>query len=193
MARARSASGSIRTRSRSVSQVRFDVFVGRTAYEVVQVASVLYPWAAPVVRTITIRTLRENALVFRADSGWVATGPGLYRYPPIDPCSAAAAGGLDADRDASRCGCVARSTCAESAKRAALSSGRCSEKIELLEVRFDADMQIEGVVSGQIPRNGPRAEHRSGRLRATLAEGPSAGAAATSPPSWLTKGRWAGP
>ena len=41
----------------AVSQARFDVLVGRTAYEVVQVRSILYPYAVRVVRTITIDSL----------------------------------------------------------------------------------------------------------------------------------------
>ena len=67
----------------TTSQVRFDVVVGRTAYEVVQVASVLYPWAVRVVRTITLERRKEGA-VFRFDSGWVAKSPGLYDYPDPD-------------------------------------------------------------------------------------------------------------
>ena len=135
----------------SVSQVRFDVFVGRTAYEVVQVASVLYPFAAPVVRTITFER-RKNALVFRADSGWVATGPGIYRYPPNDPAILPApppewtpiethpgvVGGAFNVRRIRETGRVVERVIG-------------TETIELLEVRFDADIKIEGVVTGQIP------------------------------------------
>ncbi len=134
----------------TLSQVRFDVFVGRTAYEVVQIASVLYPWAVPVVRTITFER-RKPGLVFRADSGWVATGPGIYRYPPNDPAilpppppewtpiethPGVVRGAFNVRR--------IRET------------GRVVERvigmetIELLEVRLDADMHIDGVVTGQI-------------------------------------------
>ena len=175
----------------SVSQVRFDVFVGRTAYEVVQVASILYPWAAPLVRTITFER-RKNALVFRADSGWVATGPGIYRYPDNDPeilpgpppewapieTHPGVVGGAFNVRRIRETGRVVERLIG-------------TEKIELLEVRFDADIKIEGVVTGQIQGTDLVPEHRSGRLRATLAEGPSAGPDSTSPESWLTKGRWA--
>ena len=132
-----------------ISQVRFDVFVARTAYEVVQVASVLYPWAVPVVRTITIERKRE-AIVTRADSGWVATGPGVYRYPANDPAAdppppewspiethPGVVKGAFNVRRIRETGRVVERTIG-------------TEKIELLEVRFDADMQIEGVVSGQM-------------------------------------------
>src|SRR5262249_6222499 len=37
-----------------ISKVRFDVITGRTAREIVQIRSVLYPYAVRVVRTITI-------------------------------------------------------------------------------------------------------------------------------------------
>jgi hypothetical protein len=125
-----------------ISQVRFDVFVGRTAYEVVQVASVLYPWAVPVVRTVTFER-RKGGLVFRADSGWVATGPGLYRYPPVNPTATPIETHPGVVRGAFNV-------------RAIRETGRVVERvisgetIELLEVRFDTDMQIEGVVAGQI-------------------------------------------
>lgn len=131
-----------------ISQVRFDVFVGRTAYEVVQVASILYPWAVPVVRTITFERRREG-LVFRADSGWVATGPGLYRYlannptatppsdwSPIETHPGVVRGAFNVRRIRETGRVVERTI--------------DGEQVELLEVRFDADMQIEGVISGQI-------------------------------------------
>lgn len=65
-----------------VSQARFDVLVGRTAYEVVQVRSVLFPYAVAVVRTITIQR-RNNAIVTRSDSGWQALGDGVYAFPEL--------------------------------------------------------------------------------------------------------------
>jgi hypothetical protein len=61
------------------SQARFDVFKGRTAHEVIQVKSVLYPWAVRVVRTITIFRV-GSGYVYRHDSGWQAETPGLYDY-----------------------------------------------------------------------------------------------------------------
>lgn len=54
-----------------VSQAKFDVLVGRTAHEVVQVRSVMYTEAGcvHVVRTITL-VRSPNGYVFRSDSGW---------------------------------------------------------------------------------------------------------------------------
>ncbi|MGZ8554600.1 MAG: hypothetical protein ACXWV8_14405, partial [Chitinophagaceae bacterium] len=61
------------------SQARFDVFKGRTAHEVIQVKSIIYPWAIRVVRTITIyRT--GSAYTFRHDSGWIAESDGVYDF-----------------------------------------------------------------------------------------------------------------
>jgi hypothetical protein len=131
-----------------ISQVRFDVFVGRTAYEVVQVASVLYPWAVPVVRTITLERRREG-LVCRADSGWVATGHGLYRYPPVNPTATPPAewSPIETHPGVVR-GAFNVRRIRETGRVVERAIG--GETIELLEVRFDADMQIEGVVKGQI-------------------------------------------
>ena len=93
----------------------------------------------------------------RADSGWVATGPGVYRYPPNDPAilpppppewtpietHPGIVGGAFNVRRIRETGRVVERVIG-------------TETIELLEVRFDADMQIEGVVTGQIHGNGPR-------------------------------------
>jgi hypothetical protein len=70
----------------ATSQARFDVFVGRTGHEVIQVRSLLYPWGIRVVRTITIfRTSSAN--VFRFDTGWQAESDGVYdfRYNVYNP------------------------------------------------------------------------------------------------------------
>jgi len=64
----------------AVSQARFDVLVGRTSYEVIQVRSVLYPYAVRVVRTITIFRKNTGGVV-RKDSGWQAVSDGEYQFP----------------------------------------------------------------------------------------------------------------
>jgi hypothetical protein len=63
----------------ATSEVRFDVTVGRTSYEVVQVKSIVYPWGFHVVRTITMQRTGGGG-VFRRDSGWVATSDGIYDF-----------------------------------------------------------------------------------------------------------------
>ncbi len=61
------------------SQARFDVMLGRTGHEVIQVKSILYPWGIRVVRTITVfRT--GSGFVFRTDSGWKAESDGLFDF-----------------------------------------------------------------------------------------------------------------
>jgi hypothetical protein len=63
-----------------ISKARFDVITGRTAREIVQIRTVLYPYAVRVVRTITIE--RQNGgSVIRRDSGWQAASDGTYLYP----------------------------------------------------------------------------------------------------------------
>jgi hypothetical protein len=64
------------------SQAMFDVWRGRTAHEVIQVKSVLYPWAIRVVRTITIYRA-STGFEWRIDSGWKAESDGIYDFRPI--------------------------------------------------------------------------------------------------------------
>jgi hypothetical protein len=61
------------------SQAMFDVWRGRTAHEVIQVKSVLYPWGIRVVRTITIYR-GSNSFEWRIDSGWKAESNGIYDF-----------------------------------------------------------------------------------------------------------------
>jgi hypothetical protein len=56
----------------STSQTRFDIVTGRTAYEVIQVKTIMYPFAIHMVLTITL---------FRVGSGYV------YRVASMDPVS----------------------------------------------------------------------------------------------------------
>lgn len=69
----------------AASKAYFDVFSGRTAQEVIQVRSLLYPWGVRVVRTITL-TRASDAYVFRFDTGWQAETEGIYdfRYKVFD-------------------------------------------------------------------------------------------------------------
>jgi hypothetical protein len=64
----------------AVSQIRFDVIVGRLCYEVVQIVSVIYPWGIRVVRTITFERL-AGGQVLRSDSGWQPTSDGRMDLP----------------------------------------------------------------------------------------------------------------
>ncbi len=68
------------------SQAYFNVFTGRTSYEVVQVKSKLYCCGADVVRTITLFRL-ANGYVARIDSGWESRSDGKYNFiePDVSP------------------------------------------------------------------------------------------------------------
>jgi len=62
-----------------IAQVKFDVMRGRLAHEVVQAVSMVYPYGICVVRTITFYR-RNNAIVYREDSGWVAKSDGIFDF-----------------------------------------------------------------------------------------------------------------
>jgi len=65
----------------AIIKVQFETSIGRTAYEVIKAASVIYPYCVRVVRTITIQ--RQNAgWVKRTDSGWQAASQGQFQFPP---------------------------------------------------------------------------------------------------------------
>ena len=61
------------------SQAKFDVFVGRTSHEVIQVRSIIYPWAIRVVRTIIIFRV-GSGYVYRVDTGWKAESDGKFDF-----------------------------------------------------------------------------------------------------------------
>ena len=61
------------------SQAKFDVFVGRCSHEIIQVKSILYPWAIKVVRTITLFRV-NTGYVYRFDSGWRAESDGKFDF-----------------------------------------------------------------------------------------------------------------
>jgi hypothetical protein len=63
-----------------VVKVQFEVFVGRTAYDVIQIRSLIYPWAIRVVRTITIERTNLGGMI-RHDSGWQAVSDGDFQFP----------------------------------------------------------------------------------------------------------------
>ena len=63
-----------------VLKAHFHVLIGRTSHEIIEVQSIIYPWAIKVVRTITID--REGSgSVMRYDSGWQPASDGLFQYP----------------------------------------------------------------------------------------------------------------
>ena len=52
---------------------------GRTGHEVIQVRSVVYPWAIRVVRTIILYR-SGSGYVYRVDTGWKAESDGRFDY-----------------------------------------------------------------------------------------------------------------
>lgn len=126
-------------KSVGVSQVRFDAVTGRTAHEVVQVKSILYPWGVAVVRTITIERRKEGVVV-RRDSGWMAASDGEFVYPSqgaIDTLHAhpGAVPGVYAVRRIRETGRVYEATVG-------------GVDLKMAEIRFDADVAIDDVVAG---------------------------------------------
>ena len=116
-----------------VTQVKFEAVVGRTSKEVVQVRSRLYPWAAIVVRIITM-SRTGSAGVFRRDSGWQAASDGDYNLP-----------GCIVHR-----GVAPRLTNIRRIRDTTNTYERVygGELVKLVGVLFDADVEVEGVTLG---------------------------------------------
>jgi hypothetical protein len=120
----------------AISEVRFDVLVGRTGVEIIQARSILYPYAVRVIRTI--KMLRDNAgRVQRTDSGWQAVTDGRYRWPRAElhthPGVVLGATRVINIRDTGQGG----------GERWTSSAGT-----ELMAVRFDCHVDLEGLVAG---------------------------------------------
>jgi hypothetical protein len=63
-----------------VSQARFDVLIGRTAFEKVELTTTMFPFGAKFMRALVLQR-RNNAIITRSDSGWQAVGDGVYEFP----------------------------------------------------------------------------------------------------------------
>ena len=113
----------------AVVQVSFKTMVGRSSHEVVQVKSVLYPLGAIVVRTITIDR-QDDSEVNRYDSGWIPATPGLSKAR-ASPIHSGAVTGIQHSRDPRHHANLQR-----------------AGSLEMVGVYFDADIQIDGVLSG---------------------------------------------
>jgi hypothetical protein len=126
------------------SQAFFDVFVGRTAHEVVQVRSLIYPWGIHVVRTITIFRA-SSGYVYRFDSGWQAESDGVYNFRTKNDTSdpyefhPGIVGGVHAVRNIR-----------EDTGLPPFFGADANGDYLLRPVYFDADVGIEGVVSGAV-------------------------------------------
>jgi hypothetical protein len=116
----------------AVSQARFDVLVGRTSLEVIQVRSILYPYGVRVVRTITIQR-KNSGVIVRKDSGWQAASDGDYLFPGV---------GLTTHPGVVR-KIVNVTNIRDTGQFIDLSGG-----VQVAGVRFDGDLQIEHAVKG---------------------------------------------
>lgn len=122
----------------AVSQARFDVLVGRTSHEVIQVRSFLFPYGIKVVRTITIER-KNSAIVARRDSGWQAVSDGVYNFElPGQPPS-----GIETHP-----GVVRRVTKVTHIR----DTGEILtiDGVQLAAVRFDGDLELDGA-DGLVP------------------------------------------
>jgi len=116
----------------SISEVRFDVLVGRTSVEIVQARSILYPYAVRVIRTI--KMLRDNSgRVQRTDSGWQPVSDGRYRWPRPDTRT----------HPGVVLGVTNVANIRDTGQRWTSSGGT-----ELMAVRFDCLVDLDGVVTG---------------------------------------------
>lgn len=61
------------------SQAKFDVWVGRAAHEVIQIKSIIYPWGIHVVRTIILYRA-STGYEYRVDTGWKAESDGKFDF-----------------------------------------------------------------------------------------------------------------
>jgi hypothetical protein len=136
----------------TISKAQFHVMVGRTALEVVQAFSVLYPYAVRVVRTITIERTNGAAIV-RHDSGWQAVSDGFYAFP--EPGLVVHPGIV---RGVTRVGNI-RDT-------GQFYTTKDADAIQLMAVRFDCDVQMENAVAGAGP-NGVLAHDQLGYVQLT--------------------------
>jgi hypothetical protein len=60
-----------------VTRARFDVLVGRTAYELVQIQSVIFPWCVRITETVIFERF-DAGIVVRHDTGWKAVGAAAF-------------------------------------------------------------------------------------------------------------------
>ncbi len=65
------------------AKTQFQVTMGRTALEIIKVASVLHPWGIKVTRSVIVER-RSGGGVIRRDTGWQATSDGLLDYRYVD-------------------------------------------------------------------------------------------------------------
>jgi hypothetical protein len=150
-----------------VSQVKFDVLVGRTAHEVIQIKSILFPWAVPVVRSIVIQR-KNTGIVTRYDSGWVAQGPGEFDFR-----SHTDIGGIRPEGNPYNFhpGMVKGIYNVREIRELPdtmdlLIENKLKQKIRFSGVYFNGDIQIENIIKGGLPKTAtiPQRVHSVGQF-----------------------------
>ena len=117
-----------------ITQVHLDVLIGRTVCELIEVRSVLACCQSRVVRTIVMER-HNSGRVLRLDSGWQAIDDGLFqRYVKVET------GVLRALRNIRRIRILARPLL--------VLNDKTPDRSVWQPVIFDADAQIDDVVSG---------------------------------------------
>ncbi|HTR73418.1 MAG TPA: hypothetical protein VMG80_07460, partial [Solirubrobacteraceae bacterium] len=117
----------------AVSQARFDVLIGRTSHEVVQVRTKLFFYGVDLVRTLTMER-KNTGVVIRRDSGWKAVGDGAFTF--------------SGSAIVTHPGVIRRITNVANVRE----TGQVVtvDGYELATVYFDGDLEIDGVV-GLVP------------------------------------------
>jgi hypothetical protein len=118
-----------------ISKAHFDVLIGRVSREVVQAKSILYPWGVPVVRTITIYRDGGGG-IYREDTGWQASGPGVYAIPGLTFHPGAVLGVFSVRN------------IAELGEHYQVDKGDPNKNVDLIKVQFDADALVLNVKNG---------------------------------------------
>jgi hypothetical protein len=133
-----------------ISKVLLQALVGRAAKEVIQVFSVIFPFAIRVVRTVTIERLNDMTVI-RHDSGWQATSDGRYDFATTYPSVQIHPG-------------VVRGCANVVNIRDVKGADQTVNGIELRGVRFDCSVELDGIETGQ-GRSGVPALNQLGYLQ----------------------------
>ncbi len=152
----------------ATSQAQFDVFIGRTSLEIIQVKSIVYPWGIRVVRTITMYRA-SSAIIYRYDSGWRAETDGVYDFSyndasgtpiknPYDFYPGVVKGVFNVrniiENDLPQFDVSWKRNAGETyidpvtQLKSTVPAGGITESVQLTPVYFDADVQIDDVVQG---------------------------------------------
>jgi hypothetical protein len=140
----------------ATSEARFEATIGRTSYEVVQVKSKTYPWGCDMVRTVTLQRTGGGG-VFRRDSGWVPASDGTYDFTykqggvTVDPGIVVHAGvvrALRAIRNVQDTTQIYTRTYPPGDPHNSNPDPSQPLTVSLAVIRFDTDVEIEGVTAG---------------------------------------------